>query len=324
MMAKFEVGRAITFDFNLKEMSDIAWSDIFHRTQEGVFCWGHLPLTESGYAVLRDVGVDTDTIDRIMNNQGHGVLRFGRSAVHCSLLEAVAHGHDLTLKPIHLVIGHNFIFTMCDGHSDVIAEVCDSYEEDFYQLAQSGGFLLFELVDSLIFDYRQTLGELALDVEVMQARLIQNKDYQAIFNDFSILSASLLQFRNAVAAARESVDGLSNRRSPFIQESAQPFLERQALPLDRLAGDATTSRAILSETLNLYMGMTSHKTNLVINRLVIISMVFLPLNFFAAVYGMNFKYIPEFEWRYGYPAFWCLAITLVSGMFLVFKRKKWI
>jgi magnesium transporter len=53
-------------------------------------------------------------------------------------------------------------------------------------------------------------------------------------------------------------------------------------------------------------------------------MVFLPLNFFAAVYGMNFKYIPEFEWRYGYPAFWCLAITLVSGMFLVFKRKKWI
>jgi Mg2+ and Co2+ transporter CorA len=300
MMAKFEVGRAITFDFNLKEMSDIAWSDISSRTQDGVFCWGHLPLNESGYAVLRDVGVDTDTIDRITNNQGHGVLRFGRSAVHCSLLEAVAHGHD------------------------VIAEVCDSYEEDFYQRAQSGGFLLFELVDSLIFDYRQTLGELALDVEVMQARLIQNKDDQAIFNDFSILSASLLQFRNAVAAARESVDGLSNRRSPFIQESAQPFLERQALPLDRLAGDATTSRAILSETLNLYMGMTSHKTNLVINRLVIISMVFLPLNFFAAVYGMNFKYIPEFEWRYGYPAFWCLAITLVSGMFLVFKRKKWI
>ena len=184
--------------------------------------------------------------------------------------------------------------------------------------------MLFELIDSLIFDYRQTLGELALDVEVMQARLIQNKDDQAIFNDFSILSASLLQFRNAVAAARESVDGLSNRHSPFIQESAQPFLERQALPLDRLAGDATTSRAILSETLNLYMGMTSHKTNLVINRLVIISMVFLPLNFFAAVYGMNFKYIPEFEWRYVYLAFWCLAITLVSGIHLVFKRKKWI
>ena len=44
MMAKFEVGRAITFDFNLKEMSDIAWSDISSRTQDGVFCLGHLPL----------------------------------------------------------------------------------------------------------------------------------------------------------------------------------------------------------------------------------------------------------------------------------------
>ena len=322
MMAKFDVGRAIAFDFNAKKIDDIALSDVSRRTREGFFCWGHLSLNESGYAVLRDVGVDAETIDRIVNNQGHGVLRFGRSAIHCTLLEAVVHGRDLTLKPIHLIIGHNFIFTMCNGHSDVIAEVCGSYEEDFYQRAQSGGFLLFELVDSLIYDYRQTLGDLALDVESMQKRLIQNHEDKDIFDDFSILSASLLEFRNAIAAARESVDGLSNRRSSFIQESAQPFLERQALPLDRLAGDATTERAILSETLNLYMGMTSHKTNLVINRLVIISMVFLPLNFFAAVYGMNFKYIPEFEWRFGYLAFWCLAITLVSGIFLVFKRKK--
>ena len=120
------------------------------------------------------------------------------------------------------------------------------------------------------------------------------------------------------------MDGLSNRRSKFISESAQPFLERQAIPLDRLSGDATTERAILSETLNLYMGMTSHNTNLVINRLVVISMVFLPLNFLAAVYGMNFKYIPEFGWRFGYLAFWCLAISLVTTIIIVFRRKKWI
>jgi magnesium transporter len=180
------------------------------------------------------------------------------------------------------------------------------------------------LVDALILDYRQTLGELAENVESMQNRLILNEKDEEIFYDFSTLSAALLEFRNAVAAARESVDGLSSRRSKFIQESAQPFLERQAIPLDRLSGDATTERAILSETLNLYMGMTSYKTNLVINRLVIISMVFLPLNFIAAVYGMNFKYIPEFGWRFGYLAFWCLALSLVSAIVFLFKRKRWI
>ncbi len=324
MMSKFELGRVLTFNFKAKEIGDVPLSNVSKSIKEDLFCWGHLPLDESGYAVLKEVGVDLDTVDRITNNQGHGVLRFGRGAIHCTLLEATAVGRNLTLKPIHLVIGTNFMFTLCDGHSDVIADVCESYEDDFYQQAQSGGFLLFELVDSLILDYRQTLGELAGDVESMQNRLIKNEKDPEIFHDFSILSAALLEFRNAVAAARESVDGLSNRRSKFISESAQPFLERQAIPLDRLSGDATTERAILSETLNLYMGMTSHKTNLVINRLVIISMVFLPLNFLAAVYGMNFKHIPEFGWRFGYLAFWCFATCLAVAIIIIFKRKKWI
>ncbi|MDC1311546.1 hypothetical protein N8Z26_03725 [Burkholderiales bacterium] len=324
MMSKFKSGKALTFDFKGKEIGDVPLSNVSASIKEDLFCWGHLPLDESGYELLKEVGVDSDTVERIVNNQGHGVLRFGRGAIHCTLLEATAVGRNLTLKPIHLVIGANFIFTLCDGHSNVIADVCDSYEDDFHQQAQSGGFLLFELVDSLILDYRQTLGELAGDVELMQNRLILNEKDANIFHDFSILSAALLEFRNAVAAARESIDGLSNRRSKFIAESAQPFLERQAIPLDRLSGDATTERAILSETLNLYMGMTSHKTNLVINRLMIISMVFLPLNFLAAVYGMNFRHIPELGWRFGYLAFWCFATCLVAAIIIFFIRKKWI
>ena len=324
MMSKFDLGRAITFNFSSKKINDVPLSDVVMSIKEDLFCWGHLPLNKSGYSVLKEVGVDADTIDRIVNNQGHGVLRFGRGAIHCILLEASALGHDLTLKPIHLIIGEKFMFTLSDGRSKVIEDVCASYEDDFYQHAQSGGFLVFELVDALILDYRQTLGELAENVELMQTRMIRNVKDNEIFHDFSILSAALLGFRNAVAAARESVDGLSSRRSRFISESAQPYLERQAIPLDRLSGDVTTERAILSETLNLYMGMTSYKTNLVINRLVVISMVFLPLNFLAAVYGMNFKYIPEFGWRFGYLAFWCFALSLVATIIFIFKRKKWI
>ena len=324
MMSKFESGRAITFDFESKEINDVSLTNIPQKIKENLFCWGHLSPNEGGYEVLESVGIDKDIIERIMGSQDHGVLRFGRSALHCTLMEAVVHEDDLELSPIHLIIGTNFMFTMSAGRSQVISSVCESYEEDFYQYAQSGGFLLFELVDSLIFDYRQCLGALASNVESMQSRLIRNDKDDDIFHDFSTLSAALLGFRNAVAAARESVDGLSTRRSQFLSESAQPFLSRQVMPLDRLSGDITTERAILSETLNLYMGMTSYKTNLVINRLMIISMVFLPLNFMAAVYGMNFKYIPEFSWRYGYLGFWCFALSLVAAIVIFFRKKRWI
>ena len=82
MMSKFDLGRAITFNFSSKKINDVPLSDVVMSIKEDLFCWGHLPLNKSGYSVLKEVGVDADTIDRIVNNQGHGVLRFGRGAIH--------------------------------------------------------------------------------------------------------------------------------------------------------------------------------------------------------------------------------------------------
>jgi magnesium transporter len=58
--------------------------------------------------------------------------------------------------------------------------------------------------------------------------------------------------------------------------------------------------------------------------LTIISTVFIPLTFIAGVYGMNFKYMPELEWRWGYPAVWAVMIAIFCIMIIYFKRKKWI
>ena len=72
MMSKFDLGRAITFNFSSKKINDVPLSDVVMSIKEDLFCWGHLPLNKSGYSVLKEVGVDADTIDRIVNNQGHG------------------------------------------------------------------------------------------------------------------------------------------------------------------------------------------------------------------------------------------------------------
>ena len=72
------------------------------------------------------------------------------------------------------------------------------------------------------------------------------------------------------------------------------------------------------------MGIVSHRTNKVINRLTVVSMVFLPLNFLAAVYGMNFEIMPELGWRYGYAGFW-LAISIVVCLLLWhLRRRRWL
>ena len=81
---------------------------------------------------------------------------------------------------------------------------------------------------------------------------------------------------------------------------------------------------MLSEVLNLYMGIVSHRTNKVVTRLTVVSMIVLPLNFLAAVFGMNFEAMPELSWRYGYAGFWVVSLVLVATLLVLFRRQRWI
>jgi len=57
--------------------------------------------------------------------------------------------------------------------------------------------------------------------------------------------------------------------------------------------------------------------------LTIIATIFIPLTFFAGIYGMNFDYMPELKWRWGYFAVWGLMVLIGLGMIFYFRRKKW-
>jgi magnesium transporter len=68
----------------------------------------------------------------------------------------------------------------------------------------------------------------------------------------------------------------------------------------------------------------SNRMNEVMKVLTIIATIFIPLTFIAGVYGMNFAYMPELEWRWGYPAIWLLMLAIFAGMMIYFKKKKWL
>jgi magnesium transporter len=58
--------------------------------------------------------------------------------------------------------------------------------------------------------------------------------------------------------------------------------------------------------------------------LTVIATIFIPLTFIAGVYGMNFKYMPELDWRFSYPVVWVVMIAVGAGMVVYFRRKKWL
>jgi magnesium transporter len=83
-------------------------------------------------------------------------------------------------------------------------------------------------------------------------------------------------------------------------------------------------RDLTSGMMDLYLSAVSLKMNEIMKVLTIFSAIFIPLTFFAGVYGMNFKYLPELEWKYGYYFFWGIMITLTLFMLAFFRRRKWL
>jgi magnesium transporter len=82
-------------------------------------------------------------------------------------------------------------------------------------------------------------------------------------------------------------------------------------------------REMISGMFDIYLSSASNRLNEVMKVLTIIATIFIPLTFIVGIYGMNFHYMPELRWRWGYPAV-LLLMTAISGyMLYFFKKKKW-
>jgi magnesium transporter len=83
-------------------------------------------------------------------------------------------------------------------------------------------------------------------------------------------------------------------------------------------------REMLSGMLDIYLSSVSNRLNSVMKVLTIIATIFMPLTFIAGIYGMNFKYMPELEWRWSYPAIWLIIVIIGISMLIYFRKKKWL
>jgi magnesium transporter len=64
--------------------------------------------------------------------------------------------------------------------------------------------------------------------------------------------------------------------------------------------------------------------NEIMKVLTIIATIFIPLTFIAGVYGMNFEYMPELKWRWGYSVVWFVMLIIGISMLVYFRKKKWL
>jgi len=317
--------KIVAFNFTTKEERSVNLEDLFAKPDAGIFYWVIIrPGEESeGRSILEKLGANPDAAGALVGPPQEARYDLYDDGIHFSVSEAWLEKGELRTGVAEFLLAGHFLAVKVPETSYVMDQILRIYREDFYKFARSSGFLVYELGSQLLEAYRRTAHNFNKEVEKTQLTLF-GEVTDEIFATVSRLTADILSFRRMVLASRDLFKELASRKSAFVSETTQPSLDLLADRMERLGVDLDSERTVLTETLNLYMGMVSHRTNRIINRLTIFSMIFLPLSFLCGVYGMNFEVMPELGWEYSYLIFW-LAVVIFMTTFIAFvKKKKWI
>lgn len=315
----------VAFDFATKQEKTLGEGEWPSRPEAGVFYWITAAPDEQTRlpGLLGAIGAGPVVSPLLQGPQPEAHYELHENAIHFTLTEIRLDGKTLESGVLAFLLGENFLAALAPAASSVMEKIQRIYRDDFRKFARSSGFLLYELGSHLLESYRRVFQHYTAEAERVQLRLF-GRITDDIFAEVADLTGDILAFRRTVLAARDLFNELATRKSAFVAESTQPALDILSDRMERLGGDIAGVRGVLNETLNLYMGMVSHRTNRIVTRLTIFSMIFLPLSFLAGVYGMNFETLPELRWRYAYLAFWLVVAIFVTAFVVFVRKKKWI
>lgn len=230
---------------------------------------------------------------------------------------------QIEVEQISLVLTADNVLTFQERPGDVFDEVRQRLGRKSGRIRDRGAdYLAYTLIDSVVDSYFHVLEKIGDRLESLETELI-NQPSQELLQQVHQTKGQLLFLRKSIWPVRELVSRLQHSESPLVNASTNIFLrdlyDHAMNALEIVEG----YRESASSLVDLYMSSVSQRMNEVMQVLTMMASIFIPLTFIAGIYGMNFAYMPELQWRYGYFAVWALMLICALLMLWFFKRKKW-
>jgi magnesium transporter len=272
------------------------------------------------------VGLDSLALEDLLNTDHRPKVEvFDEALLVILKMLAFDQGSDsLVSEQVSIALGRNLVISFQERPWDLFDGVRERLQTTRGRMRHRGpDYLAYALIDAVIDGYfvvLEQLSERLTDLEEELAGQPQRNTLQRIHQ----FKRDLIVLRKAVWPLREVVAGLERDGAELIDERTAPFLRDLYDHVIQVIETVETLRDTVSGLLDLYLSSVSQRTNEIMKVLTVMATIFIPLTFLAGVYGMNFQYMPELQWRWGYPALWLFMITCAAGMLIAFRRKNWL
>lgn len=229
--------------------------------------------------------------------------------------------NKIQVEQVSFVHAARFVISFQEDGGDCFGSIRERLRNGKGRIRSLGAdYLLYALLDAIVDRYFAILEILGEQIEALEERLVVNPKPETL-RRIHALKRDLLFFRRSVWPLREVINGLERGDPPLMTQTTKIYLRDVYDHVIQVMDTLETFREMVSAMLDVYLSSISYRINAVMKVLTVITTIFMPLTFIAGVYGMNFKYMPELEWRWGYPVV-LVAMAVIAGAMLVYFRKK--
>lgn len=238
--------------------------------------------------------------------------------------ERKAEGMRVEVGQVSIVVGRHFVLSFEEDGDELFEPIREKLRKYKGRIRKMGtDYLAYRLLDAIVDGYFGVLEGLGERVEELQEKVVTDPNPRLLAS-IQTLRTQMAHFYRSIWPLREVVGALNRDDLPNITKGTATYFRDVYEHTVQIIETMETDRDMISGMLDIYVSSVSNKMNEVMKILTIIATIFIPMTFLAGVYGMNFKYMPEYDQTWAYPVFWLLMVAIAVVMLLWFHRKKWL
>ena len=231
---------------------------------------------------------------------------------------------EIAAEQVSLILGKNFVLSFREQKSDMFEPIVERIKSGKGFIRKAGAdYLAYALLDAVVDHYFVVLEKREEEIDALEEEVVINATPNTL-QRIHKLRRELIFLRKAILPFRSVIGALERGESPFFEQTSRIYLRDIYDHTIHIIDTLETFRDLATGLLDIYLSSVSNRMNSVMRMLTVIATIFMPLTFLAGVYGMNFKHMPELEWRWGYPAVLLLMAAVGISMQVYFRKKKWL
>jgi magnesium transporter len=230
----------------------------------------------------------------------------------------------LQQEQISFILGKNYLISFQQKSSEHFTDVRDRIEKKRGKIRYKGAdFLLFRMLDAIVDNYFEVLVDITDSIEKLEMKLIRVANSDTL-KMIEFQKRKLIELRKIALPLKDVAFQLEKTQSQFINSDNHPYFADLKENCLAVLEEIDANKQILEGMANLYYAIQGQRMNEIMKVLTVVSAIFIPLTFIVGVYGMNFKYMPELEYKYGYYTIVAIMFAISISLLLFFVKRGWL